>query len=744
DQYGNVMDENISWSLKAPVPGVSINPITGLLEVTNQADAGTVIVVASSDGMQQEKPVKIEKAEIEVTNIIIDGVSSINVPTQKNSPEITDYNAVIKDQYGNVMDENISWSLKTSASGVSINSTTGLLEVTNQADAGTVVVVASSNGMHEEKIVTIEKAEPEVTNIIINGASSINVPTEITSPNETEYKGIVKDQYGNVMDKNISWSLKTPANGVSINTETGLLEATNQADAGTVTVVASSDGMQQEKPVKIEKAEPEVINIIIDGADSINVPTEITSPNETEYKGIVKDQYGNVISQDVSWSLKIPVKGVSINPETGLLKVTNDASYQLIIIMANVENIICTKLVKINKIPILEVDDELNVLLGIDGTMEYSLDNGNIWFSYEKEITFPGCITVKVRYKGIDELTPSESVEVIFTKNTPSAPNVTGNDNTNKLIGADGTMEYSKNNGNTWISYEEGATFSGNVTVQVRYKGTELLTVSEIKEVIFTKNNSSSGGGGHKPPSSGGNNGNNKSPETDETDNNGLEEELIIDEPTTPLGAIEYYDPYIKGFPDGSFKPDKAVTRAEVAAMFARILNLNTEDINDSKYTDVSSEHWANKYIQAITKAGIFKGYTDGTFKPNEPIKRYEIAIVFSGYWDYVGAEVDDGQSIFTDISGHWAQSYINKLYNAGVVNGFGDKTFRPDTDTAREQIVVMINKIIARPTLDTVEPSFTDVTNGHWAFGNIEAASVKFNKKSVDKVNNDNKENDN
>ncbi|WP_281819926.1 hypothetical protein, partial [Vallitalea longa] len=106
------------------------------------------------------------------------------------------------DQYGNVMDENISWSLKTPANGVSINLETGVLQITNQANAGIVIVIASSNGMTEEKTVTIEKTEPEVTNIIINGESIINVPTEITSPNETEYKGIVKDQYGNVMDEN--------------------------------------------------------------------------------------------------------------------------------------------------------------------------------------------------------------------------------------------------------------------------------------------------------------------------------------------------------------------------------------------------------------------------------------------------------------------------------------------------------------------------------------------------------------
>ncbi|WP_458788292.1 S-layer homology domain-containing protein, partial [Vallitalea sediminicola] len=270
----------------------------------------------------------------------------------------------------------------------------------------------------------------------------------------------------------------------------------------------------------------------------------------------------------------------------------------------------------------------------------------------------------------------------------------------------------------------------------------------EVTRTVVVKQRQNSGGGdipsgGDDTPSSGDDNPSDGGDTTDDNEDGDLDEEIIIDEPTTPLGAIEFYDPYIKGFPDGLFKPKKAVTRAEVAAMFARILKLDTEESSDSNYIDVTNAHWAYKYIKAITKIGLFKGYGDGTFKPNQAIRRSEIAVVFSAYWDYVGAEVEDDESIFTDISGHWAQSYINKLYNAGVVKGFEDKTFRPDTDTAREQIVIMINKIIARPSLDVVDPSFNDVSSKHWAFGDIEAASVKFNKEQNDEeINEDSKVN--
>ncbi|WP_281819734.1 Ig-like domain-containing protein, partial [Vallitalea longa] len=350
DQYGNVINQDVSWALKIPVTGVSINSITGLLEVTNQAKAGTVVVVATSDGLQQEKQVTIEKTDPEVTNIIIDGASSINVPTQENSPETTDYNAVIKDQYGNVMDENISWSLKTPANGVSINLETGVLQITNQANAGIVIVMASSNGMTEEKTVTIEKTEPEVTNIIINGESIIDVPTQENSPKTTDYNAVIKDQYGNVISQDISWSLKASANGISINPETGVLQVTNQADAGIVVVMASSGGMQEEKTVTIEKAESEVTNITINGESIIDVPTQENSPETTDYNAVIKDQYGNVISQDVSWSLKTPVNGVSINPITGLLEVTNQVDAGTVVVVASSNGVQEEKNVTIKKL----------------------------------------------------------------------------------------------------------------------------------------------------------------------------------------------------------------------------------------------------------------------------------------------------------------------------------------------------------------------------------------------------------
>ena len=66
-------------------------------------------------------------------------------------------------------------------------------------------------------------------------------------------------------------------------------------------------------------------------------------------------------------------------------------------------------------------------------------------------------------------------------------------------------------------------------------------------------------------------------------------------------------------------------------------------------------------------------------------------------------------------------------MYNAEIVSGFGDGTYRPNDPTLREQVVGMINTLIARPQYNAEESKFTDILNNHWAYGDIEAASQTY-----------------
>jgi len=213
----------------------------------------------------------------------------------------------------------------------------------------------------------------------------------------------------------------------------------------------------------------------------------------------------------------------------------------------------------------------------------------------------------------------------------------------------------------------------------------------------------------------------------------------ILFEEQTPLGAIEFYEPYISGYTDGSFRPANHVTRAEVASMFARILKLNMVTSGSQKFADVSSDHWAYASIQAMYRSGLFSGYfdTEGSryFDPEAAISRAEIAQVFTNYWNFLEISVT-GENLtpIPDVpSDYWASPAINRIFNTGIFTGFDDGTFRPYEPTLREQIVSMINRLISRPANNAEASKFTDILTTDEHFGDIEAASQTFLKPQGD-----------
>lgn len=207
----------------------------------------------------------------------------------------------------------------------------------------------------------------------------------------------------------------------------------------------------------------------------------------------------------------------------------------------------------------------------------------------------------------------------------------------------------------------------------------------------------------------------------------------------TPLGSVEFFEPYISGYTDGTFRPRNTITRAEVAKIFSKIMRLDQASLLPQAFSDVSKDHWAYDYIQNLYLANIFSGYGDETFKPNEPITRAEIAQVFTNYWNYFDIEVNASHVInIPDVdSNYWAADPIHRLYNARVFPGFLNNAYRPLDDTLREELVFMVNNLIGREPIDVEEPSFTDLSLDYYFLGDIEAASQFY----VDKNNLDSDE---
>ena len=87
---------------------------------------------------------------------------------------------------------------------------------------------------------------------------------------------------------------------------------------------------------------------------------------------------------------------------------------------------------------------------------------------------------------------------------------------------------------------------------------------------------------------------------------------------------------YLRGYPDGTFRPERNITRAEAAVIFSKLLGADesiTARLSDT-YSDMKDDHWAAWAIKYASDLGLFVGYPDGTFKPDQNITRAEFATV--------------------------------------------------------------------------------------------------------------------
>ena len=161
------------------------------------------------------------------------------------------------------------------------------------------------------------------------------------------------------------------------------------------------------------------------------------------------------------------------------------------------------------------------------------------------------------------------------------------------------------------------------------------------------------------------------------------------------LNTEDHYA-YIVGYEDGSVQPEGDITRAEVATIFFRLLTDESRDAfwsQTNDYTDVPADAWYNNAVSTLSNAGVIDGYEDGTFKPDGNITRAEFATIAVRFFE----ATYDGEDLFSDIAGHWAQDYINEAANAGIVDGYPDGTFRPQQLITRAEAMTMVNRTIDR-----------------------------------------------
>ena len=194
----------------------------------------------------------------------------------------------------------------------------------------------------------------------------------------------------------------------------------------------------------------------------------------------------------------------------------------------------------------------------------------------------------------------------------------------------------------------------------------------------------------------------------------------------------ERHGTYILGYTDGTFGPSRSMTRAEAAAIFARLLaEKNGDTIStaaNTRFTDIPAHAWYSGYAKYLNNNGVTYGKSKIIFAPNDAITRAEFTTLAVRFFDVYGdgdAEIMEQYKDFNDVSdGYWAAAYIRAAAKHGWINGYGDGSFRADDEINRAEVVTIVNRLLGREAdadyiADNLRKlnTFPDVSRKHWAY---------------------------
>jgi hypothetical protein len=198
--------------------------------------------------------------------------------------------------------------------------------------------------------------------------------------------------------------------------------------------------------------------------------------------------------------------------------------------------------------------------------------------------------------------------------------------------------------------------------------------------------------------------------------------DAVSEYPSASQDDPKAYNKYVSGYPDGMFRPNAEISRAEVAQMLYRALQLS-DPVSDAPYPDVPENFWGVAAIAALANEGIMTGYPDGGFKPNEIMTRAEMAVI-AVKMNHL--EIKITEAPYSDTGNSWADYYIAAATKANFMQGYPDGTFKPDQSLTRAEAVATINRILGREPLNgKQQATWPDVAPDFWAYGDIEAAST-------------------
>jgi len=191
---------------------------------------------------------------------------------------------------------------------------------------------------------------------------------------------------------------------------------------------------------------------------------------------------------------------------------------------------------------------------------------------------------------------------------------------------------------------------------------------------------------------------------------------------------------YINGYPDGSVQPEGNITREEITSILYRIMNHQYEKpfvATGEVFPDVHMNRWSTHDIEYMADKNIVYGYLDGEFKPARKLTRAEFATLI---YRFASVEDADIKNQFKDLDkSHWAYDEILALTNSGLIEGYPDKTFKPENNITRAEAMTVINKLLGRKPLESYVKSlefnpFNDLYADKWYYVTVLEATITHN----------------
>ena len=209
-------------------------------------------------------------------------------------------------------------------------------------------------------------------------------------------------------------------------------------------------------------------------------------------------------------------------------------------------------------------------------------------------------------------------------------------------------------------------------------------------------------------------------------------------EDETPVLEKGDHSAYIIGYKDGYVRPNRNISRAEVATIFFRLLTDEAREkywSSTNNYSDVKDTDWCNNAISTLSNMGILKGDKDGRFRPNDPVTRAEFAAIAARFSDGAADDYADFSDVPND---YWASKEIAKAAKLGWIKGYTDGTFRPKNNITRAETMTLVNRVLERGVdedgLAEDAIQWADNKPGDWYYYDVQEATNSHEYARTDK----------